>query len=92
MMNDVNKELELLYSDAKKDPLLKERLLATRSADDPMDAFCKIACEVGHSITVGDLFAIGQEFSDNQCKSTNGGNPYPYDSFEDTYETFLASL
>ncbi|NMM64292.1 hypothetical protein HBE96_16835 [Clostridium sp. P21] len=91
-MNDVNKELELLYSDAKKDPLLKERLLATRSADDPMDAFCKIACEVGHSITVGDLFAIGQEFSDNQCKSTNGGNPYPYDSFEDTYETFLASL
>ncbi|AKA72020.1 Nif11 family protein [Clostridium scatologenes] len=91
-MNDINKELELLHSDAKKDPLLRKKLLATRSADDPMDEFCKIACAAGHNITVGELFAIGQEFSDNQCKSTNGGNPYPYDSFDDTYETFLASL
>ena len=91
-MNKTIIELELLYSDAKKDPLLKKRLLATRSADDPMDAFCKIACEVGHPITIGELFSIGQEYSDNQCKSTNGGNPSPYDSFEDTYETFLNSL
>lgn len=91
-MNKTIVELELLYSDAKKDPLLKKRLLATRSADDPMDAFCKAACDVGHSITVGELFAIGQEYSNNQCKSTNGGNPYPYDSFEDIYETFLDSL
>lgn len=91
-MNDINKELELLHSDAKKDPLLREKLLATRSAADPMDAFCQIACAAGYHITVGELFAIGQEFSDNQCKSTNGGNPYPYDSFDDTYETFLASL
>lgn len=91
-MNKTIIELELLYSDTKKDPLLKKRLLETRLADDPMDAFCKIACEVGHNITVGDLLAIGQEYSDNQCKSTNGGNPYPYDLFDDTYETFLASL
>lgn len=85
-------ELELLYSDAKKDPMLKKRLLATHSADDPMDSFCKVACDVGHPITVGELFAIGQEHSDNQCKSTNGGNFNPYDSFEDAYETFLDSL
>jgi hypothetical protein len=91
-MNNITVELELLHSDAKKCPLLKERLLATRSAADPMDAFCEIACEVGHPITVGDLFSVGQEYSDNQCKSTNGGNPYPYDSFDDTYEIFLASL
>lgn len=91
-MNKTIVEMELLYSDAKKDHLLKKRLLATRLADDPMDAFCKIACDAGHSITIGDLFAIGQEYSDNQCKSTNGGNPSPYDSFDDTYETFLDSL
>ena len=91
-MNNTIKELELLYSDAKKDPLLKEKLLATRSAADPMNAFCEIACDAGHLITVGELFSVGQEYSDNQCKSTNGGNPYPYDSFDDTYETFLASL
>lgn len=91
-MNNTIIELELLHSDAKKDPLLKKKLLATRSEDDPMDAFCKVACDAGHPITVGELFAIWQEYSDTQCKSTNGGNPRPYDSFEDTYETFLASL
>lgn len=85
-------ELELLYCDTKKDPSLKSLLLATRLATDPMDTFCKIACDTGHPITIGELFAIGQEYSDNQCKSTNGGNSSPYDSFEDTYETFLDSL
>lgn len=91
-MNKTNINLDLLYSAAKKDASLRKRLLATRSADDPMDAFCKAACDAGHPITVGELFALGQENSDNQCKSTNGGNPYPYESFEDTYEIFLASL
>ena len=91
-MNNIIAELESLYSDIKKDPLLKKRILATRSATDPMDAFCKIACYAGHHITIGELFAMGQEYSDNQCKSTNGGNPNPYDSFEDAYETFMNSL
>lgn len=91
-MNNIIIELELLYSDAKGDNLLKERLLATRLADDPMDSFCKVACDVGHPITVGDLFTMGEEHSDNQCKSTNGGNCDPYGSFEDAYETFIASL
>lgn len=91
-MNNIINELELLHSDAKKDLVLKNKLLATRSAADPMDAFCKIASDAGHPMTVGELFSVGQEYSDNQCKSTNGGNPYPYDSFEDTYESFLASL
>lgn len=91
-MNKAVDELEMLYADAKKDAGLKSKLLATRSAPDPTDAFCKIACEAGHPITVGELVAIGQDNSDNQCKSTNGGNPSPYESFEDTYEIFLASL
>lgn len=85
-------ELQLLYEDAKKNPDLKQKLLATQTAKDPMDAFCQTACEFGHPITVGELFAIGLEYSDNQCKSTNGGNPTPYESFEDTYEEFLSSL
>ena len=91
-MNKTIIELELLYSDAKKDSVLKERLLATRLADDPVDAFCKVACDAGHNISVGELFEIGQEHSDNQCKSTNGGNCDPYDAFDDAYEAFLASL
>ena len=91
-MNKTILELELLHSDTKKDPILKNRLLATRLDVDPMDSFCKIACDAGHPITIGGLLEIGQEYSDNQCKSTNGGNPNPYDSFDDSYETFLDSL
>ena len=91
-MSNIINEFEQLYSQAKKDPLLKEKLLATRFADDPMEAFCRLALMAGHPISVGELFEMGQEDSDNQCKSTNGGNPYPYDSFEDPYEIFLASL
>lgn len=91
-MNHTFVELELLSDEAKKDPVLKKKLLATKSALDPLDDFCKIACEAGCPITIGELFAIGEEASDNQCKSTNGGNPSPYESFSDAYEIFLASI
>ena len=91
-MNRILRELDMLYDHTRKDPSLKEKLLATRTAEDPMDDFCKIAREAGHNISVGDLFAAGEEYSDNQCKSQNGGNQYPYKGFHDTYETFLASL
>jgi hypothetical protein len=36
--------------------------------------------------------AMGQEYSDNQCKSTNGGNPSPYEWLGDEYELFLDSI
>jgi len=91
-MNHIFAELELLSDHAKIDSVLKQKLLATKSALDPLDDFCKIACAAGHPITIGELFAIGEEASDNQCKSTNGGNPTPYESFSDAYELFLASI
>lgn len=92
MMNRILRELDMLYDHTRKDPLLKEKLLATSADEDPMESFCKIASDAGHNISVGDLFAVGEEYSDNQCKSQNGGNHYPYKGFNDTYETFLASL
>lgn len=91
-MNQAVHELEQLHCKARIDSTLKKNLLATRHASDPLEAFCRIAFEAGHPVTIGDLFAIGQEYSDNQCKSTNGGNPNPFLSFEDAYETFLESL
>lgn len=63
-----------------------------RVAPEPMEAFCRLAEEAGCPLTVGELWALGLENSDNQCKSTNGGNPSPYESFDDEYENFLASL
>lgn len=90
-MNTFEK-LEQLSVLAAKDQMLRQRLLETQTAKDPLDAFCGLAQKAGVDLFIGELFAVGQEYSDNQCKSTNGGNPTPYDSFCDVYETFLASL
>ena len=43
-------------------------------------------------MTVGELFAMGQEYTDNLLKSVNGGAEYPMEGWEDTYELFLAAL
>lgn len=91
-MNQTEQTLLALSARANQDEQLKARLLATRQASDPMDAFCTIATQAGFPVTVGELFSLGQENSDNQCKSTNGGNPTPYDAFDDAYENFLTSL
>lgn len=86
------RELDRLLEHARRDGGLRRRLLATCSAADPTDAFCTLAQSLGYEIYIGDLFAAGQEYSDNQCKSTNGGNPRPYDSFEDTLGLFLSEV
>ena len=44
------------------------------------------------NLTLADIISDGEEFSCNQTKSTNGGNPMPYDCFDDSYEMFLLSL
>ncbi len=90
-MNTFEK-LEQLSVLAHQDRELRSKLLETRSSQDPLDAFCAQAQKAGVELSIGELFAVGQEYSDNQCKSTNGGNPTPYDSFNDAYETFLASI
>jgi len=90
-MNTFQK-LDQLNTMAKADAVLRQQLLATREAKDPMLTFCQIAQAHGVELYLGELFAVGQEYSDNQCKSTNGGNPTPYDAFDDAYENFLAGL
>ena len=90
-MNTFEK-LERLSALAAKDKTLCRLLLETRNGQDPLDDFCRLAQNAGVDLSIGELFAVGQEYSDNQCKSTNGGNPTPYDAFRDAYESFLASL
>lgn len=91
-MNTTSQTLARLRSLAQSDAILRSKLLSTRGCREPMEAFCRLAEEAGCPLTVGELLALGQENSDNQCKSTNGGNPSPYESFEDEYENFLFSL
>lgn len=85
-------KLDRLTALAKGDENLRKRLLATRHSEDALWDFCLIAQEAGVELYAGELFAIGEEYCDNQCKSTNGGNPSPYDSFNDAYENFIESI
>ena len=90
-MNDV---LEAMRTRARQDEAFRQALLTTRDAQDPLSALCDFACENGFSLSLADVIAGGEEFACNQMKSTNGGNPMPYDcfGFDDAYEMFFISI
>ncbi len=88
----MNDSLDRLLKLALERPQLKKELLATQTADDPLDAFCKIATENGCPITVGEIFTLNQTLCDNLLKSTNGGATYPIEDWADAYEMFMSSL
>ena len=88
-MNDI---LLALRERALADEDLRARILGTRGAPDPLEALCAIAADAGFSLSPGDIISCGEEFSCNQTKSTNGGNPMPYDAFDDAYDMLLFSL
>ena len=84
--------LYLLYEAAMADPQSRQQLLDSAQAADPMDQFCQTAQSAGFPLQIGELLSIGEEYSDLQCKSTNGGNPSPYPYFSDAYGAFLDSI
>lgn len=88
----MNDTLLAMRERALRDEAFRRALLATRTADDPLSALCDFAGANGFPLTPGDIISDGEEFSCNQTKSTNGGNPLPYDCFDDAYEMFFASI
>ena len=86
-MNDI---LRAMRGRALVDFSFRQAILATRNAADPLAALCELAQANGFNLA--DIISDGEEFSCNQTKSTNGGNPMPYDCFDDSYEMFLLSL
>ena len=90
----MNDTLRALREKALGDPAFRQALLNTRSAADPLSAFCELATASGFPLTVDEVVSSGEEFADNQMKSTNGGNPMPYDcfGFDDAYEMFFISI
>ena len=90
----MNETLRALREKALGDPDFRRALLATQSASDPLNTFCAFATEHGFPLTVDEVVSCGEEFADNQMKSTNGGNPMPYDcfGFDDAYEMFFLSI
>ncbi len=88
----MNEKLIKIFEEARHNALIKEKLLETRDAKDPMEAFCKVATSMGYNMTVGELFAMGEEYSSDLLKSCNGGAVYPMDEWSDWYDDFFTSL
>ena len=90
----MNETLRKLRERALADNTFRQVLLETRHAADPLLALCDFATAHGYPLTLGDVISDGEEFCCNQMKSTNGGNPMPYDcfGFDDEYEMFFLSI
>lgn len=88
----MNENLWKLLEAAKEEPSLKEKIMDTKKEKDPAFALCRLATQLGYPITVGELFAEGEEYTSNLLKSCNGGASYPLDGWEDSYDLFFASL
>lgn len=85
-------ELDKLMHEARLDKNLKEQLIATQNADDPMDKFCQLALSRSYNITVGELLACGQDMNDSKLRSVNGGGVNGIDGWDDAYENFITTL
>ena len=83
-----------LQEKAKRDEVLKNRLLDTKKAEDPLAAFCQTCREMGYEIYEMDVIVAGEEAYAAMSRSTNGGgeNHPMLDGEDDFYELFFACL
>ena len=89
----IEKELEQLLNEARRNPELKQQLIKTRSAEDPVEEFCRLCQDSGYkNITVGKLFAVGLDRNDAKLRSVNGGGVNPIEGWDDAYEQFFTEL
>ena len=90
----ITEMLDRLLDMAKHDADLKEKLLKTRQSDNPVADFCKIATEMGLSMTVMDIVNQGEEFYAEIKRSTNGGgeNSPDLDYQNGEYSIFMMRL
>ena len=58
---EVNDALYGLKKLAMKDPTVKEALLATRSADNPLKEFCSLSTSYGFPLYEMDLISAGED-------------------------------
>ena len=86
--------LDELQSRAQHEEDIKEKLLATRTQEEPLAAFCKACRELGYELYEMDVICAGEEFHAAMKRSTNGGgeNSPMLEGEDDFYEMFLAGL
>ena len=88
----IEQELERLLYSAKRDENLKNELIKTKSTENPVEDFCKLAQSKGFEITIGELMAVGQNSNDAKLRSVNGGGVDGIDGWDDAYEQFFLTL
>jgi hypothetical protein len=93
-MADISGMLDELQSKAVKNEALRNKLVATREAKNPLEEFCKAAMEEGYEIYPMDLVCAGEELYASMKRSTNGGgeNSPMLEGQDDLYELFLAAI
>lgn len=86
--------LDICARKARKDADLRKKFLDTRTADQPVRAFCEICRSMGYEIYEMDLISAGEDYYAAMRRSTNGGgeNSPLLEGEDDYYELFLAGL
>ena len=54
----IQHELDRLLKEAKGNKELKEKLIATKNAEDPVSEFCSFCQSLGYDIKIGELPAV----------------------------------
>ena len=62
-----------LQEKAFHDEKIRQELLETRQAEEPLFAFCKKCQELGYELYPMELVNAGEEFYASMKRSTNGG-------------------
>ena len=83
-----------LQEKAFHDEKIRQELLETRQAEEPLFAFCKKCQELGYELYPMELVNAGEEFYASMKRSTNGGgeNSPKLEGEDDFYELFFAGL
>ncbi len=91
---NIGEMLDELKNKARKDPRIRDALLATRSDPNALNAFCALCRELGYPIYEMDLIQAGEEAYAAMRRSTNGGgeNSPLLSGEDDYYEMFFAGL
>ena len=88
----MNDSLTLLLEKARNDKLLRERIYATRSDRNPVNALCELSTAEGFPITAAELIDEGETSCAAMLRSVNGGGVEAPDGWDDLYEMFFAAL
>ena len=87
-------ELERFQDAALNDKSLREEIRNTKTAEEPLSAFCRLAREKGFEIYEMDLVYAGEEAYAGMRRATNGGgeNSPMLENEDDYYSLFMAAI